>query len=425
MDERYSVGEREHQIGSLPKVKRKVLAEELPRPKSLIEALNGSTIFSLNNLKALERAAYRGPVVSLYLRLSPEKVAPEKKGLLRSFHSLKTHALEERKAFITALPRQLQEALIRDLSEIEAFLAEYLVPAFVHSLVIFKSGSELNRIVGVPNRTSDNLVIDVDPYILPLEAILEGSERVLLVEGSKDESRFSIYHLGYWQQFDKITSFVPTDTVDRSIPGKVQRHRLTHLQRHLKQTANHAFRIFNDLSCNAVVIMAEERVLHLFENFLAIDLQEKVIGRVFGSPAADNRDRKQLIEDQLREYRMAREVSAVEELNNYKPHQDVISGLHDVMEACNLFLLRRLFVNENLKQQGFVCKEHHYLSLSEGSCPFCDKALAPVENVIDEMVEIARLHGVNIAIIEHKPELLAKYDGIAAIVYAPPSQTVD
>ena len=110
------------------------------------------------------------------------------------------------------------------------------------------------------------------------------------------------------------------------------------------------------------------------------------------------------------------------ELNDYKPHEDVISGLQKVMEASNLFLLRRLVVSEGFNQAGFVCKEHHYLSLHEGACPFCNKPLLPVKNVADEMVEIARLHGVRRTVLEQRPELLASYNGIAAVVYAPPAE---
>jgi hypothetical protein len=40
---------------------------------------------------------YQNPVVSLYLQLSPAKVASKQAGLVRFFHSLKTRELEQRK----------------------------------------------------------------------------------------------------------------------------------------------------------------------------------------------------------------------------------------------------------------------------------------------------------------------------------------
>jgi hypothetical protein len=43
--------------------------------------------------------------------------------------------------------------------------------------------------------------------------------------------------------------------------------------------------------------------------------------------------------------------------------------------------------------------------------------------VADEIVEIARLHGVNVTIVEYHQELMAKYDGVAAVTYVPASLT--
>jgi hypothetical protein len=43
-----------------------------------------------------------------------------------------------------------------------------------------------------------------------------------------------------------------------------------------------------------------------------------------------------------------------------------------------------------------------------------------VENIADELAEISRLHGVSVLILEHRPELLAKYGGVAAVRYVVP-----
>jgi hypothetical protein len=75
---------------------------------------------------------------------------------------------------------------------------------------------------------------------VPLEAVLETNERVLFVETSKEESRFDIYSLGILEDVDRIQSFVPSDSVDKGIPRHAQRHRLSQLKWHLKQTATQA-----------------------------------------------------------------------------------------------------------------------------------------------------------------------------------------
>jgi hypothetical protein len=45
------------------------------------------------------------------------------------------------------------------------------------------------------------------------------------------------------------------------------------------------------------------------------------------------------------------------------------------------------------------------------------KKLLPVENVVDELVEIAGLHGVKVTVIEKRQDLLRKYGGIAEVQF--------
>jgi hypothetical protein len=42
--------------------------------------------------------------------------------------------------------------------------------------------------------------------------------------------------------------------------------------------------------------------------------------------------------------------------------------------------------------------------------------LLTAENVVDELVEIARLHGVEVMLVEQRRDLLARYEGVAAVL---------
>jgi hypothetical protein len=386
-------------------------------PRDLLRALGAQPGVSEESLRSLIEEKYVDPVVSLYLSLDPQKVAPEPKALLRSFHSLKTRALEERKDFIDSLSRRQKATLDHDIKEIESFLADYFVPDRVRSLVVFRSGEKLNQVLGLLVPTADALIIDPDPYITPLEAVLEEDEKVLFVETSKDEARFLIYQLGHCEQVERIQDFVPSDTVDKSIPHHAQQHRLTHLQHHLKHVAGEIYRCYKDRGCDAVILMAEHRIAALLDEFLHDELEPKIIGRVYDSPNADSRDRAELIQGVIRDHRSEKEARAIADLANYKPGEELITSLPSVIDAANLFRIRRLFVSEGLHQGGFVCKEHHHLSLQNGKCPLDDTKLLPVENIVDELVEFADLHGVDVFIIEHRQDLLAQYGGVAALQY--------
>ena len=392
-------------------------------PRSLLRAMGSQSGVSEEKVRALVETEYTDPVISLYLDFSAEKVAPEPKGLLRSFHSMKTHALDEHKDFIDSLSKSQKATLEHDIQEIEGFLANYFVPQHLRSLIIFRSGQKLNEVIGLLVPTRDALKIDPDPYITPLEAVLEEDEKVLFVECVKQDAKFLLYQLGSVQQIDRTKSFVPSDTVDRSIPHHAQQHRLTHLQLHLKQVADEIYHLYDQGTCDLLALMAESRVAALLDEYLHESLKPKIIARILDSPDADARDRRELIEGALRDHRAAKEAKAIESLHDHRP-EELVYSLRNVINVLNLFLIRKLLVSETLHQKGFACKEHHYLSLEAGDCPFDNTKLLAAENVVDEIIEVAHLHGVEVLIIKHRQDLLAQYAGIAAIGYADPLRAV-
>jgi hypothetical protein len=411
----YSLEEREEEIATVRRLGRQTQKNHLLRPKSLIDALARLEPPSAAEIKALAEIEYSSPVTSLYLRMDPEKVAP-RKALVRFFHSLKTRALEEQRDFIAALPKLQREILNDDLKEIEVLLAEHLDTTGPRSLIIFKSGEQLNRVFRLPARTIDALVIAGDPHVTPLEAVLEGNEKVLFVEVSIGESRLLVYHLGDLEA-DRITTSVPKKIVQPPFKRNEGRH-LTHLQWHLKATATRAYHLFRERSCTSLILMGENQVLSSLEEFLHETLRANIITRIHGSPAADPRDRQELIETALRDHKAARETKEIEDLAQYKPGEQLVFGLRDVIAACNSFLVRKLLIGENVQQKGLTCKAHHYLSLDETDCPFCGAKLLPAHSIVDEIIEIALLHGVSLMIVEHRQDLLTGYDGIAAVTYS-------
>jgi hypothetical protein len=413
----YSREEREKQVTAVQRLSKKQRNDNLLRPKSLIDALTTPEPPLLAEIKSMAEVEYASPVTSLYLRIEPENVAPPEKALIRYFHSLKTRALEEQKDFIAALPKLQKEILSDDLKEIEVFIDQYFVPAGYRALIIFKAGEQLNRVFKLPAWTLDALAIGGDPHIAPLEAVLEENEKILFVEVSIGESRLLVYHLGYLEA-DRITTSMPNKAKTDEPPFKRnEQRRLSHLQWHLKATATRAYQLFQERFCTGLILMGERQVLSSQEEFLHERLRANIISRIYASPAADPRDRQELIEAAVRENKAAREAKAIADLAQYKPGEQLVFGLRDVIEALNSFLIRKLVIGENLRQKGYVCKAHHYLSLEETGCAFCGAKLLPAESIVDEMIEIAYLHSVSVMAVEHRQDLLIQYNGIAAVTY--------
>jgi hypothetical protein len=391
-------------------------AEQIPEGKTLNAAFAERPFINREDLKAIARQHYERPVITFYLNFSPERlVRADPPVFVSVFHSLRHQALEARKAHTETLPREQRLGLPEDLREVEAFLEGYQ-PSGARSLVVLKSGTQLNRVMPLPVRVADSLTIDADPYVEPLEAIMEEQHRVLAVDLAKEKTTFFLYELGFEEQIHSIRSFVPSDTVDAGRPGKVQRHRLTHLQWHFKASAQAAERLFRERGCDFLALIGEETLVKDFEDYLAKPLHDRLVAELNWSPDDGPNRRRAALEEALAKQRKKEEEEALGELGFFQGHGRLAAGLDKVLDAANLFLMRQLVLDNELVRPGYVCRDHHFLSLNSGPCPFDGQALAPTENVVDELVEIARLHGVDVMLVEQRRDLLGKYDGAAAVL---------
>jgi peptide chain release factor subunit 1 len=391
-------------------------AEQIPEGKTLTAAFAERPFISREDLKTIARQHYERPVITFYLNFSPERlVRADPPVFVRVFHSLRHQALEARKAHVEALPREQRLGLPEDFREVQAFLEGYQ-PSGARSLVVIKSGTQLNRVMPLPVRVADSLTIDADPYIQPLEAILEEQHRVLVVDLAKEKTTFSLYELGFEEPIHSIKAFVPSETVDASRPGKVQRHRLTHLQWHFKSSALAAERLFRERGCELVALIGEETLVKEFEDYLAKSLHDRLLTELHLSPDDGPNRRRAALEQALANQRKQEEEQTLGELGFFQGHGRLATGLEKVLDAANLFLMRRLVLDNELVRPGYVCRDHHFLSLTSGQCPFDGQPLLRAEDVVDELVEIARLHGVDVMLVEQRRDLLAKYEGAAAVL---------
>jgi hypothetical protein len=83
------------------------------------------------------------------------------------------------------------------------------------------------------------------------------------------------------------------------------------------------------------------------------------------------------------------------------------------------FRVRRLFLSDAVAAPGYYCREHHFLALEGGRCPFDDSELLPTENVVDELVEFTQQHGVDLLLVVRRQDMLDAHGGIAGVLYPP------
>jgi hypothetical protein len=415
-----SIEERERRIrGSRTTSIMARAAEQVPAGKSLNESFARRPFVSREELRAAVQRQYHNPVISLYLNFSPERlVRADRPVFLSLFSSLRHQALESRKAFIDALPHEQRLRVPEDLRELQEFL-EGFEPQGARAIAVFKSGEQLNVILPLPVRVADHLAIEPDPYVAPLEAIMEEQHRVLVLDVSKDQTSVSLFELGYELPIDSFAEDLPRETHEAFREGKTERHRETHIRWHFKASSQFADRVFREAGCDLAVLIGEEVVLKGFIDYLPKALRERILGQLQLPPDSDPNRRRAELDALLNERRKNDEATALEELGYYQGHQRLAAGLEPAINAANLFLMRQLFVSDDLSGEGFICHDHHFLALKPGSCPFDNRPLQESPNLLDELIEMARLHGVEVMVVGQRKDLLQAYDGIAAVLVAP------
>jgi release factor family 10 len=412
-----SIEERERRVrGSRTTSVMARVAEQVPQGRTLDDAFARRPFISREDLKRIAELSYERPVITVYLNFSPDRlVRADRPVYLSVFSSLRHQALESKKAYLESLPHAQRLGVPEDLREVQEFL-EAFEPEAARALVIVKSGEQLNRVMPLPTRVADHLMVEPNPYLEPLEAIMEKQHRLLVLDVAKDRTVISIDELGHEFVVDSITEDLPRETHEAFREGKTERHRETHVVWHFKASAQQADRIFREAGCDLVLLVGEETTVDEFEDYLPKALQERLIGRLQLAPNAGPNERRTAIEKLLAERRNQEESNALGELGFYQGHQRLAGGLEMVINAANLFLMRQLFVRDDLTGQGFICHSHHFLALQPGACPFDNQPLAGADNLVDELIEIARLHGVDVMLVSERKDLLEPYDGIAAVL---------
>jgi hypothetical protein len=414
--------QRVRRLGNIEQAALRFRKTRLRRVFRTLEAAMSAGPMSLRELRQIAEREYEAPVVSLFLNFGPDRLVHADRPIFLSvFESLRHGELDRRKSYIESLSRPQRIRLEDDLAEISLFLENYR-PAGARSIALFKSGEQLLRGLALSARSADSLTIDLDPYIEPLEAIMEANRRVLVIELSRDAATLSVYHLGLEEVIDTVKAPADIGSVQSKRPEDIiQLRSETHLHWHFESVARIAARVFRERDCELVVLAGEAVVLEAFDDFLPKALKDKLLVEINPSPGESRAQWLPAVDSAVDRLRGDEEAAAIGELGWYRAHGRLAVGLESVLEPVNLLLARRLFIRPDLQQPGWICRTHHYLSLQPGRCVFDDAEVAPVENIADELIEVARLHGMDVMVVSKRPELLDPFGGVAVVTLpAPP-----
>lgn len=358
-------------------------------------------------------------VTSFYLNVDPRHTNPTAyKTITNSLLHTKLRSLEKEN-----WSKKQLAAVKEDFEKIEYEVTNSFVPAGkVRGLVIIADGTrDLYLVYRVAQPVKSQVVVDPNPYIRPLVAILDEYHRLMLVLVDKQEARLLEVYMGEVLEHNAYRSDIEGKVrkggwygleerrIERSIKNKVIRHYHT--------VANALLEHFRMGHFEYLFIGIKPEDYSLFFPLLHSYLQPRIKGRLNLSPKDHINT---IIEAALETEKKINEEddSMILERLIEALHKGGLAakGIENVLRAIPMGACQALVVDDNYRLPGYICKECSYLDLKAGNCPFCGKETLSVEDVVEEAMEEVLLQRGEIKYITANHPRLKDIDHIGAFL---------
>ena len=352
--------------------------------------MNGN-IITINDIKKLLEIAPAGTLVtSFYLNVDARRISPIKyKAIARNLLRDKQQSLDKE-----GLPKELLNKVKEDFKRIESVVANrFDLKGRVRGLVVIADAArDFFQVYRVAQPVKSQVVVDPDPYVRPLVAILDEYHRLMLVLLDQREARLLEVYMGEILEHETYHSGIRGKVKEGGWYGleerRIERSIENKIIRHYQRVADNVLEHFRRGHFEYLLIGIRAEDYSLFYPVLHSYLQPRVKGRLDISPKDNIND---IIDAALRAERK------IEEEEDSKILEHVVEtvnkgglatkGIDNVLRAIPFGACQVLVVDDDYSMPGYICKDCAYLSLREGDCSFCGKEALSVEDVVEEAMQ--------------------------------------
>ncbi|MFJ1605911.1 hypothetical protein ACIOHS_21425 [Streptomyces sp. NPDC088253] len=359
------------------------------------------------------------PLVSLYLPVEPDQPG-------RRAYRTRLASLLERIGPLAddhSLEHAVRLSLRDDIAKIEQRLGEE--PQRPGTVVVFScSGNGVYEEVWLPRATHERVVVDADPYVRPMLAVLDEYDRTCAVVVDEATAQIWEYHLDEVQELEAIRD--RTLRGSRHVAGIDEdrvRNKADELsKRHYRRLIGELKRLFKEGGFDLLAVGGHPYQVPAFIEFLPRDLHDRLVGRFTvdrdTATAADIRDKVRVLVADRAYQEQERLAGEILEAVVTKHHATV--GLDDTLWAGSLAAIRTLAVDTEAVAPGVVCDRDGLLARTGEQCPFCADALREVPDVIEELVKAVIEDGGEVRHIEMETDLRTHLTGALLRFELPP-----
>jgi peptide chain release factor subunit 1 len=379
----------------------------------------------------------------LYLRLFPEDRV-DKKYLITFKDMVKAQKenLKHRK-----LDKEVHESILEDFEEMEEFLSNPENLEGCRGIALFScSAKDIFEPIKLPYTYRNRLMVAPDPLIREIAAIDEelGIIGVLLI----DRKHIRIFLMDF-ENIGEVTNFLEPlatrahtfhsggaslkgteRTFTYSMPSRASTPNMVEhsigeykIKMSIPQEKHRLFNIANDVlmevwkktKFDKLVIGSEREDIREIEDHLHSYLLNILVGYVRLNPveATEHMVRNAVLELLWQKDR-EQEEELVNTLLELKGKGLAVEGLSKVLEQLYMGNVKTLLVAENFESSGYFCPNSHIPVLNP-ECPLLGEEPYPVEDIVDETIELALDERAVVEIIV-KEDLQKKFDGVGALL---------
>jgi peptide subunit release factor 1 (eRF1) len=223
----------------------------------------------------VDHARGEGMVVSCYADTS---VSAGVRSLWREHLKSEVKRIEE-----TLADAETRAEFHRNVAAIEAVLSSRRAATALGMAVFAGEGRDLLQGYALTSPVPNRLVVNEEPYLVPLLELLHRQHRYLVVHADTRRGRLYTAVPGTVQLIEELVEPVPKrQRAAGELWGKQQatiaRHREDHVMHHLKGLAREIERAWPEERYDGLVLLGEHSVLERLRTYLPEDLQASVVG---------------------------------------------------------------------------------------------------------------------------------------------------
>ncbi len=351
-------------------------------------------------------------ICSFYFPL--EKGQPTEEGSLIRLKNMITEAQADREHWTSAQLKSVSD----DLARIERLTTEEMVVGSGGLAVYACSAAGLWEVFRLADRMGPLLAVDHVIRMRPMIEFMNRYQRHCTVLVGKGRARIFLVDPAGVEERPEVLGEVPGRHDQGGwAQARYQRHHDDRVMRHLKETADQTFSLFQSEHFDQLFVAGTDEVVSEFIEYLHQYLRERLAGTFpmeMVSSAVEVGEQTMSVVRELTEERHGDSIASL----RAEVHTGNLgaAGLEDTLHVLQKGQVLRLLVNDNFVAPGERCKGCGLLSMTS-PCPFCGGETEHLEDIVEHVVTEAFLRNCEITIVgDENREHLAELGGIGALL---------